>query len=268
MASPFPGMDPYLEQPAFWSSFHNRLMVATANRMAPFLRPRYYVEVETRSYMDTPEGELLIGIPDAVVIRDSRSASRLVSNRGSFEEEASVAVRSSSQAVTLPMPIEIRERYLEVREIGNDQIVTAIELLSPANKRKGKGRDIYEAKRAAILGSASHFVEIDLLRNNFPFPIHGAIERGDYYVLVSRASERPRAELYTFTMRDSLPEFLLPLKEATESIAVDLQDIFREVCDQASYDLRINYTQLMPPPALSEADQEWVEGLLSDRQSP
>ncbi len=26
MASPFPGMDPYLEQPAFWASFHRRLI--------------------------------------------------------------------------------------------------------------------------------------------------------------------------------------------------------------------------------------------------
>ena len=146
--------------------------------------------------------------------------------------------------------------------------MTVIELLSPANKRKGKGRDIYEAKRAAILGSASHFVEIDLLRKNSPFPIHGASELGDYYVLVSRASKRPRAELYTFTMRESLPEFLLPLKEATESIAVDLQDIFQKVCDQASYDLRIDYTQPSPPPALAAVDQEWVKGLLSDRQNP
>lgn len=73
MASPFPGMDPYLEQPAFWPPFHNRLMVGLANRIAPALRPHYYVEVETRSYMDTSEGELLIGIPDAVILRDSHS---------------------------------------------------------------------------------------------------------------------------------------------------------------------------------------------------
>ena len=71
MASPFPGMDPYLKQPVFWSFFHTRLMVAIADALAADLRPKYYIEVETRSYMDTPEGELLIGIPDAVVLKDS-----------------------------------------------------------------------------------------------------------------------------------------------------------------------------------------------------
>ena len=69
MPSPFPGMDPYLEQPTFWSSFHSRLIVALADALAPQLRPRYYVEVETRTYTDTPDGgELLVGIPDAVVL--------------------------------------------------------------------------------------------------------------------------------------------------------------------------------------------------------
>ena len=69
MSSPFPGMDPYLEQPTFWSSFHSRLIVAIANTLAPQLCPHYFVEVETCTYTDTPDGELLIGIPDATNLR-------------------------------------------------------------------------------------------------------------------------------------------------------------------------------------------------------
>jgi Protein of unknown function (DUF4058) len=50
MPSPFPGMDPYLEQPTLWASFHSRLIVATlavsakqrADALAPSLRPKYY----------------------------------------------------------------------------------------------------------------------------------------------------------------------------------------------------------------------------------
>jgi hypothetical protein len=30
MASPFPGMDPYLENPELWSAIHSRLIVAMA----------------------------------------------------------------------------------------------------------------------------------------------------------------------------------------------------------------------------------------------
>jgi hypothetical protein len=40
MLSPFPGMNPYLEQPSFWSSFHNRFMVAIANAIEPQLSDR------------------------------------------------------------------------------------------------------------------------------------------------------------------------------------------------------------------------------------
>ena len=261
MASPFPGMDPYLEQAAFWSPFHNRLMVAIANRLSPQLRPQYYIEVETRAYMDTLDSELLIGIPDAVVLSDSKDTK--TSDEFIESQAGSVAVRTTPQTVTLPVPIEVRERYLEVREVANDRVITAIELLSPTNKKKGKGRDTYEAKRAAILGSASHFIEIDLLRSQSPFAIFGASDIGDYYVLVSRTQERPKAQLYPFTIRETLPEFLLPLKELDEAIAVDLQSIFQEVVEQASYDLRIDYTREVPPPSLSLEDKAWADNLLN-----
>ncbi len=46
MLSPFPGMDPYLEQPIFWSSFHSRLIVAIADAIEPQLSSQYYIEVE------------------------------------------------------------------------------------------------------------------------------------------------------------------------------------------------------------------------------
>ncbi|MGB8699594.1 MAG: DUF4058 family protein [Thermosynechococcaceae cyanobacterium] len=50
MPSPFPGMDPYLEQLAFWSSFHSRCIVALADAIAPQILPKYYIiEAETRT---------------------------------------------------------------------------------------------------------------------------------------------------------------------------------------------------------------------------
>ncbi|PSR17032.1 hypothetical protein C8255_14750 [filamentous cyanobacterium CCP3] len=41
MPSPFPGMDPYLEQINLWSEFHSRLIVAIADALAPELLPKY-----------------------------------------------------------------------------------------------------------------------------------------------------------------------------------------------------------------------------------
>lgn len=54
MPSPFPGMDPYLEQPTFWSSFHSRLIVAIADAIEPQLSSEYYIEVETRTCQSIP----------------------------------------------------------------------------------------------------------------------------------------------------------------------------------------------------------------------
>ena len=65
MPSPFPGMDPYLESPEFWSELHNRLMVAIADDLAPQIRPRYRVAIEQRVYLSSADrGRSLVDIPD------------------------------------------------------------------------------------------------------------------------------------------------------------------------------------------------------------
>lgn len=204
MPSPFPGMDPYLEQPIYWSEFHSRLIVAIADALAPCLLPRYYVGVEKRTYRDFGDDSLLVGIPEA------------------------------------------QERYLEVRETGTDAVITVVEVLSPKNKRKGEGRTAYENKRQAILDSASHLVEIDLLRRGIPMAMQGAQGKSDYRVLVSRSELRPNADLFSFTIEEVIPAFLLPLKGATESIAVDLQEIVSGVYDRGGYEVRINYQENIP----------------------
>jgi hypothetical protein len=165
MPSPFPGMDPYLEQPTFWSSFHSRLIIAIADAIEPQLGSQYYVEVETRTYQsDDSEDGLLIGILDAIIFSDRSD--------NSTEEQPIASDRSTAtlqpERVEVPMPLAINERYLEVREIVTDDVITVIELLSPKNKRSGDGRTAYEKKRRAILGSATHLVELDLLRGGKP----------------------------------------------------------------------------------------------------
>jgi hypothetical protein len=255
MPSPFPGMDPYLEQPIFWSEFHSRLIVALADTIAPNLFPKYYVGVETRTYLDSSDEELLIGIPDAVVLS---SAGKHSSKQISHQEANPVAVQSRPQQITLPMPVEITERYLEVRETGTDAVITVIEVLSPKNKRKGKGRSVYEEKRHAILGSMSHLVEIDLLRADEPMTMKGVDLITDYRIVVSQCDRRPKADLYAFTMREVIPEFLLPLKEPQEVITVNLQSVVSGVYERGGYAIRIDYKQAVPPP-ISELNRQWVE---------
>lgn len=260
MPSLFPGMDPYLEQPAFWSSFHSRLIVAIADALAPSLRPKYYVEVETRTYLDTLEDELLVGIPDAVVL-SSKEKAQSDTNTGS--ESTSVALQALPKRVTVPIPVEVNERYLQVRELGTDTVVTAIEVLSPKNKRKGEGRTLYETKRRKVLGSLSHLVEIDLLRGEEPMALIGNDTAFDYRILVSRSHRRPTADLYGFSLREPIPLFPLPLLYGDEELIVDLQVVLSGVYDRAGYNARINYHQPPPPPSLSEIDRQWLDELLA-----
>lgn len=152
------------------------------------------------------------------------------------------------------MPLTVNERYLEVREIVTDEVITVIELLSPKNKRSGDGRTAYEKKRRAILGSATHLVELDLLRGGKPMAILGMRSTTAYRILISRSDRRPAADLYSFSLQQQLPSFPIPLKPNEEEPLVPLQDIFNGVCDRARYSTRIDYSQPIPPPALSALD--------------
>ncbi|GAA6621346.1 DUF4058 family protein [Scytonema sp. NUACC26] len=264
MPSPFPGIDPYLEQPTFWSSFHSRLIIAIADAIEPQLGSQYYVEVETRTYQsDDTEDGLLIGIPDTIIFSDRSDNS---TEEQIIASDRSTATQIRPERVEIPMPFAVNERYLEVREILTDDVITVIELLSPKNKRSGDGRTAYEKKRRAILGSSTHLVELDLLRGGKPMAILGMRSTTAYRILISRSDRRPTADLYSLTLQQKLPTFPIPLKPNEEEPLVPLQDIFNGVYDRARYSTRIDYRQPIPPPALSTIDREWVAKLLTHTQ--
>ena len=70
----------------------------------------------------------------------------------------------------------------------NRQLVTAIEVLSPTNKR-GEGRGEYLARRRRLFLSTAHLMEIDLLRGGKRVPMQKALPPAPYFVFLSR----PRA---------------------------------------------------------------------------
>lgn len=260
MPSPFPGMDPYLEQSAFWPSFHSRLIVAIADAIEPQLSSQYYVEVETRTYQsDDNSDSLLIGIPDAIIFANNSNAT----SQQQLTDDSPVATQSRPERVTLPMPVAVNERYLEVREIMTSEVITVIELLSPKNKRAGDGRIAYEKKRRAILGSATHLIELDLLRAGKPMAIRGMQSTTAYRILISRSHQRPAADLYSVSLQQQLPSFPVPLKLTQKEPLVPLQEVFNGVYERARYETRIDYRQLVPPPALSQIMEQWVEALLA-----
>jgi hypothetical protein len=247
-------MNPYLELPALWHEFHNRLIVALSDALTPDLQPKYYIAVETRTYLDDDNPQLLVGIPDALVLSTTEPAST---------PNQALATQTCPKQIQLPMPVEVKQRYLEVREVGTHQVITVIEVLSPKNKRYGVGRTAYENKRQRVLASESHLIEIDLVRENTPMPMIGVEATSDYRIVVSRATTRPIADLYEFQLTDPIPNFSLPLKLDEKELTVDLQTIVLGVYDRGSYQFRIDYRQPVPPPKLSPANQQWVDELLA-----
>ncbi|NES46543.1 DUF4058 family protein, partial [Moorena sp. SIO2C4] len=154
MPSPFPGMNPYLEHPEVWPGIHLLLIGELAKFLSPQLRPKYRVGVEVRMYETIGEQSLLVGIPDLTVKGSQVTTKQLITN------VAVAQAPTQPQTVQVPVPETIKQGYLEVREVATKEVVTAIEILSPINKRSGEGRKQYESKRNKVLGSFTHLVEI------------------------------------------------------------------------------------------------------------
>ena len=164
----------------------------------------------------------------------------------------------------LPIPEKVTHRFLEVREREEGRVVTVVEILSPSNKAKGPGREEYEKKRLAILGSATSLVEVDLLRAGQPMPLNLEIEN-DYRILVSRAKTRPLADAYLFSLRDPIPNIPIPLLSEDAEPVLPLNNILHTLYDTIGLDLRIDYTQ-PPNPSLSAEAADWVAHLLANRE--
>ena len=256
MPSPFPGMNPYLENPDLWPEVHYRLITAIAIAIAPPLRPKYRVAIEKRTYFSEGDQSVEVGIPDVSVV--SQASSRSTSSVATLPES------SDCITVTLPVPQEIREGFLEIREVATGRVVTVIELLSPTNKRSGKGRDAYEDKRRDVLSSPTHLVEIDLLRGGKPMQTIGQTPQTDYRILIGRREQRPHAQLYAFSVRQVIPKFALPLEREDPEPFVDLRTLLDEIYDQAGFDLVIDYT-LDPIPPLRTSDKAWANTLLQEQ---
>jgi hypothetical protein len=254
MPSPFPGMDPFIEDQE-WEDFHSRFNTAISEALAPGVEPRYIVRVERRIYVEHGlESEDQVRWADVSVLWSGT--------------DAAVATAASAEAATSLAPVEClllgpqerRETYLVIREVPSMEIVTVIETLSPTNKRASSdGREQYLAKRQEILQSRTNLVELDLLRGGKRLPV-GGLPPGDYFALVSRGHRRPRTDVFPWTLRQSLPTIPIPLKKDEPEVPLDLQGVFTTVFDRARYQLSLNYAD-GPRLPLHESDATWMRQL-------
>jgi len=253
MASPFPGMNPYLEWSEIWQDFHQSFIPALREVLAEQIRPRYLVKLEEQLFIhELPAADRrFLGRGDVNIARREPSAG------GS--QMALVAPAPAYGRIVEVVDIE-SHAYIEIRDRHGSELVTVIELLSPSNKRIGGDRDQYLAKRHRLLTSSTHLVEIDLLRGEARLPLEG-LPPCDYCVTVSRAQERPGVAIWPIQLRERLPIIPIPLKPQDPEAAVDLQALLHRVYDAAGYADYI-YDGAIDPPLDGEA-AAWANQLVS-----
>jgi len=239
-------MDPYLEG-SLWMSIHAQLSAEIARQLAPKLRPRYLALTSERFVIATPDS---IAVATASVYPDAG----VITGGVTAPAPAATAVISPPLQMQTVMPESIPHVTVEIRDAANRQLVTAIEVLSPTNKR-GDGREEYLAKRRRLLLSTAHLIEIDLLREGQRIPMRQALPDAPYFVFLSRADSRPLTDVWPIPLDQPLPTVPVPLLPGDGDVPLDLQAALTTVYNLLGYDLAIDYTQ-PPEIRLSDAQAE------------
>ncbi len=256
MASPFPGMDPYLEG-ARWPGFHHDLATEIKRQLMPKLLPRYFADTTMYFLIDSGEE---IGITQERVSPDVSVV------KGKGKGSPSRKVRSSSLPVVMValMPLEVPHFRVAIRDVEKRRLITAIEFLSPTNKQ-GEGRHQYLEKRNKILVRPIHLVEIDLLRRGTRLPTTEPLPAGSYYVFVSRWDQRPNIRVWPVALAEPLPSTIpIPLKKKGEEVPLDLQKAVHNVYDLGGYEQILDY-QEPPRGPLPEEEEAWADQLLREK---
>ncbi len=258
MKNPFPGMNPYLQQR--WGDFHTSFTVAMRDALNQSLPDDLEARVEESITVDVEDERRTI-YPDVNV----------------FERESpySIATETSSSvaiAVAEPTVVRLRddprtERHIEILDLeSGGRVITAIELLSPANK-SSEGRESYRQKQAEFIAARVNLVEIDLIRGGtfvMAMPERKLPRkcRTPYLINVRRATRPDEASLYPITLRESLPNIRIPLRPTDSDVVLQLQPLLDECYERGRY--RLNYQQ-PPEPPLETEDESWADQLLREQ---
>lgn len=258
MASPFPGMDPFLEG-SLWPDVHHNLASIIQEIIAPQIAPKYVAKVEPYVVEDTaPHHDVGIMYPDVAVLKrkQSKVSEPMTPYGGNAALSPPTVTISSIQA------IEVRVPVLKIYDREKNQLITAIEILSPVNKRE-PGLEMYRQKRKQLFEAGVHFLEIDLLRRGERPFAHPLMPKAHYIVSLIRAGIY-KTEIWAFGIKELLPVVPVPLVSPDKDIKLDLGKALETIYQRNLYDLSIDYIKLPPPPSFEKAELEWMKGILKE----
>jgi len=201
MGSPFPGMDPFLEEEPLWPTFHHQLVTCLYQILIPGLVDRYRARVGQRHY--TTEQPLFTS-----VLREEH-----------HEEYIEVRQRSDGRLITL---IDVVSPGNKTTEAGRQAY------LAKRRESRAAGANLVDID-LVLQGQTM----LDYSREGLP--------DWDYAVTVTRATQPDRFEIYTATLQKKLPRFRMPLASDDRDTVVDLYVTFTRSYDQGGFGGKIDY---------------------------
>lgn len=253
MGSPFPGMDPYLEGD-MWQEFHDRLAGEISAQLLPKLAPKYVALLARRYVYTRPT----IGISDRPLERAVYPDVSVTKLREAHSAYAAIAEPDVEFDAYLAEDVPITS--IEVRDVATRTLVTVIELLSPANKFE-PGHEEYQRKRANLLLTRTHILEIDLLRRGERVDLGAALPPAPYYAILNRFNRRVN-EVFLLQLRSRLKVLPVPLLPPDRDVPLDLQAAVDACFKLVGYERLLPYNEAPPLPELAPEDLAWVEGQL------
>lgn len=241
-------MDPYLED-FLWEDFHNQYIIALRNDIVSRLPDGLFAQVEVNTISDFMLVDRRVqGKPDVTVYATGRTG-----NTGLLEDSGGVATSTPPTGMDQErIEAEFDLLTIEITRIKNSQIIAAVELLSPVNKRK-PNINKYREKRRNYINCGVHFIEIDLLvKGTRPYyPMHWP----ESTYLVQLADAHKESLFYwAVQLADRLPTIPIPLLPGMDPVLVDLQENFMRTYDNARYDKALVYQK--PPPVTFTRQEE------------
>ena len=253
MPSPFPGMDPYLEG-HLWPDVHNSLAYLISVQLTPRLGEPYIVHLNNYTVEDTsPEEDVGIMYPDVEVFRKPDALKEPVEGYG--------GPATTPETIVLPAikPVEVRIPFVEVKDRKSNQLITAIEILSPVNKRR-PGLQPYREKRLRLHQAGVHLIEIDLLRRGERPLAHPYLPKAHYLITLIRAGQG-QTQVWAVDVMEPLPVIPVPLKAPDKDTFLDLGKALKDLYEQRALDKSIDYSEAPPAPAFSMEALDWMKGL-------
>lgn len=258
MSNPFPGMNLWLEP--HWHSVHARFLTYASDEIGLQLPDDLAALTEEEINIETLRDDIFTRFRPDINIRQTSFEPKTwtgpVAGAGIDQEEGVV--------VMLDEPVH---RCIQIVD-GAGALITAIELLSPTNKRDSRARDAYRRKQVTYQEGGINLVEIDLISRGDPIfradPLHfGQWCDTPYGVCVWRAREPDKALARPIHWRHKLPRIAIPLRPTDPDVYLDLQVALNLSYERGRYANLIDYS--FPPFALPDEIMEWTDAVLKEK---